>query len=81
MRNTNTHWRDSALTPKFFIIDARVCIPILVVLLHMRIWTVILAAIVFIFFTLLERWRISLPVFLRLLRTTIAGNEKIRVKK
>ncbi|WP_119343492.1 IcmT/TraK family protein [Facilibium subflavum] len=81
MHNTDAHWRDSALTPKFFIIDARVCLPILLVLLHIRTWTVCVAIAVLIFFILLGRWRISVIAFFRLLRTFVTGNRKIRLKR
>ena len=81
MHDTGAHWRDSSLTPKFFMIDARVCIPLLLVLMHVRVWTIVLSLIVFVFFALLGRWGVSLPVFLRLVRTTIAGNEKVRIKR
>lgn len=77
MRHPDTaHWRDSARTPKFFILDAFSAIPLLVFLLHIRVWSFILALIVATFFALLKRFGFSLPVFVRLMRSTFAGKQR-----
>ena len=46
MNNLDAHWRDSARTPKFFVIDAQVFIPIVLCLFHFRLWTVCLCVVV-----------------------------------
>lgn len=75
MRHPDTaHWRDSARIPKFFILDAYSAIPLLLFLLHIRIWTFVLCVCICLFFGLLNRFGFSLPVFLRLLRSFLAGN-------
>ena len=77
MRHPETaHWRDSARTPKFFVLDAYSALPLFVMLLHIRLWTFILATSVCIFFMLLNRFGFSMPVFLRWLRAFIAGNDR-----
>lgn len=77
MRNPETaHWRDSARTPKFFVIDAYSAIPLLLFFLHIRLWTFILACSVCVFFMVLRRFGFSLPIFLRWLRAFTAGNTR-----
>jgi len=71
------HWRDSARTPKFFFIDGRAAFPMLIFLLHIRLWTFIVAVIATLFFTVLERFGFTLPVFGRWLRNFFAGHRKI----
>lgn len=75
----NANWRDSARTPRFFSIDARAAFPLLFFLLHIRLWTFILAIIATIFFAALERYGFTLSVFFRLLRNFIVGKRKIAV--
>jgi intracellular multiplication protein IcmT len=69
-------WRDSARSPRFFGIDATATFPLLLFLLHIRLWSFCVAVIATLFFALLERYGFKLPVFLRLLRNLIAGNRK-----
>jgi len=77
MRYPDTaHWRDSARTPMFFFLDAYSAIPLLLFLLHIRLWTFILACTLCAFFMLLNRFGFSVPVFFRLLRTFLAGNQR-----
>jgi intracellular multiplication protein IcmT len=68
-----THWRDSARSPRFFIVDARAAFPIFFFLMHIRVWTGILVLISAAFFGVLERYGFSLPVFFRWIRTFFAG--------
>ncbi len=77
MHNPNAHWRDSARSVRFFIFDFRAVYPLLLALLHIRIWTFTLAILATIFFTLLERYGFTIPVFLRWLRSTAAGPRKL----
>jgi intracellular multiplication protein IcmT len=75
MRNPATaHWRDSARTPKFFFMDAYSAIPLVLFLLHIRLWTFITACCICAFFMLLNRFGFSVPVFFRWLRAFLAGN-------
>ena len=72
----DTHWRDSARSARFFIIDARAAFPFLFFLLHIRWWTFILATCAMIFFGLLERYGFTVPVFWRWLRSFLGGPHK-----
>lgn len=73
----DAHWRDSARPAKFFVIDARAAIPVLFCLLHIRLWTIVLALMVTTFFGILNHYGFSLAVFFRWLRATLAGKRKI----
>lgn len=75
----SAYWRDSARTPRFFFVDAMAAFPLVLFLLHIRWWTFYLAIITVLFFALLERFNFTVPIFLRFMRSFIAGN--IRVAK
>lgn len=77
--NTEAHWRDSARPMKFFIWDGRAAFPMLLVLLHPEWWTLITAVVAMMFFTLLNRYGFTPMVFLRWLRSTIAGARKMAI--
>ncbi len=70
------HWRDSARTARFFIVDARAAFPIFIFLMHIREWTGILVLVSTIFFGIIERYGFTVPVFLRWLRSSCAGSVK-----
>lgn len=72
----DTHWRDSARNARFFMVDARAAFPLFIFLLHIRMWTFILALISIIFFAIIERYGFSVPVFLRFIRSFLAGPHK-----
>lgn len=69
-------WRDTSLTLKFFFVDGRAMLPIIIWGLHMRMWTFFFAITCIIFFALLERKGLSLPVLFRMLRCFFAGRYK-----
>jgi intracellular multiplication protein IcmT len=71
------HWRDSARNVRLFFLDSQACFPLLILLLHIRVWTFLLAVIATTFFAILERYGFSLKIFLRWFRCFIAGNRKI----
>lgn len=74
MRNPATaHWRDSARMAKFFVVDARAAIPLLFFLLHIRLWTFMLAASITLFFAGMQKFGFTLPVFLRWVRVSLGG--------
>lgn len=72
-----SHWRDSGRTPRFFGIDARSTFPLLLFLMHIKLWTFILAIIVTLFFGILERYGFRAVVFLRMFRSLLAGSRKM----
>lgn len=71
------HWRDTARTPQFFFIDGRATFPLLLFLLHLRLWTFITAMIFTFFFSSLQYFGITLAIFSRWLRNFLTGNRKI----
>jgi len=73
------HWRDSARTPRFYFIEGWATFPLLLFLLHIRLWTFILAGGTTLFFTLLSRYGFTVKVFSRWLRNALAGPRKMAV--
>ncbi|OGT52830.1 MAG: phosphoesterase [Gammaproteobacteria bacterium RIFCSPHIGHO2_12_FULL_41_15] len=73
------HWRDSARSVRFFIWDGKTAFPMLLFLLHIQWWTLIVAVITMLFFTLLNRYGFSIDVFGRWFRSVIAGSRKIAI--
>ena len=75
----DAHWRDSARTAKFFIVDSRAAFPLIFFLLHIRWWTLSVAIVAMLFFALLERYGFTVVVFFRWLRGALAGPNKSAV--
>lgn len=75
----NAHWRDSARSIRFFFFDAQAAFPFVLFLMHIRWWTFILAVLAAIMFTVLNHFGFSIAVFLRFLRSTIAGKRKMAI--
>ena len=73
-----THWRDSALSPRFFIVDARVTLFLVIALFHPRWWSLILALVLIALFTVLEYFKLTLAVALRVIRGWASGKKKLR---
>lgn len=71
------HWRDSARTPRFFVMDAYAAFPLLIWLLHFRLWTFIMAVSFTSFFAALEYYGFTLRVFGRVVREFLAGPRKL----
>ncbi len=72
----STHWRDSARSARFFMVDARAAFPIFIFLMHIRVWTAVLVMVSAFFFGLIEHYGFTVPVFLRWLRNFFAGSLK-----
>jgi len=73
---STSHWRDSARSARFFIVDARAAFPIFFFLMHIKVWTGILAIVSMIFFGIIEHYGFTVPVFLRWIRAFLAGSVK-----
>jgi len=72
-----THWRDASRTPRFFFMDAKAAFPLILFLLHIT-WTTFFIALAFcIFFSILERFKFTVPVFLRWTKAQLAGTDRI----
>ncbi len=75
------HWRDSALTPLMFKVDARASFLVLLCLFHATYYTIGAAAVFIIFLTILNYYNVSLSAFLRLMRTALGGSRKIIIRR
>jgi len=73
------HWRDSARLPKFFIFDATAAFPLLLFLLHIKMWTFVVAVSAMCFFTVLNHFGYTAIVFLRAIRSFFAGKRKVAI--
>ncbi len=77
MESSDAHWRDSARQARFFFVDAYAAFPILLTLLHIKLWTILMAIGFMVFFAILERFKFTVPVFFRWLRAFMAGPIKL----
>lgn len=75
--SAEAHWRDSARSIRFFIWDGKAVFPMVLFLMHIAIWTFVLALGTMMFFTILNRYGFSPIVFGRWLRSFVAGPRKI----
>ncbi|KTD28726.1 phosphoesterase [Legionella israelensis] len=71
-----THWRDSARSARFFMVDARAAFPIFIFLMHIRIWTALLVLVSAVIFGIIEHYGFTVPVFLRWIRSFLGGRLK-----
>lgn len=62
-------WRDSSRQARLFGIDIRALFPLLVLGIHIRLWTLILCFVSIFALVLIERRQMDLPVALRALRS------------
>lgn len=74
---SSASWRDSARYPKFFFLDSRAVFPFFLFLLHIKLWTFIVAFVFMLFFSLLLRFGFTLAIFGRWTRALAAGPRKI----
>ncbi len=74
--SSSSHWRDSARSARFFMVDARAAFPLFFFLMHIRLWTAGLVVVSVVFFAILEHYGFTLPVFWRWLRAFLAGARK-----
>ena len=77
MAEPSAAWRDSARTPRFFFVDAYATFPMVILFVHIKLWTFILALVSIVFFAILEKFKFSIPIFKRWLRSTLAGNVRV----
>lgn len=77
--SSDAHWRDSARYPQLFFVDARAVFPVLLCLLHLRIWTIAVALVATIFFAILNHYGFTLVVFMRWVRCKLAGKRKVAI--
>lgn len=70
------HWRNTMKTVRFFKFDARSAFFVVLLMLHFRLWTLILLILVMTIFAILERNGLSFPAALRALRVWIIGPKR-----
>jgi intracellular multiplication protein IcmT len=70
------YWRDSARPARFFFVDYRAAFPLLLFLLHIKLWTFIAAIVTMVILAVIEHYGFTVNVFLRWLRTLLAGSRK-----
>ena len=66
-------WRDSAIVPTFFFLDYRAVFPLLLVILHIAIWTMVISLISILGIAFIQRFGFTPPVALRFIRMRLAG--------
>lgn len=73
----DSSWRDSARSPKLWIFDARASFPLLLMSFHITWGTFAFAILATMFFTMLNKYGFSLPVFYRYVKSNLAGPRKL----
>ena len=74
--NANASWRDTARQPRLWIFNCRALPPIMIALFHIRVWTIVFALICTIILQALEYYGFTVPVFLRTMRSQMAGKRR-----
>ena len=74
--NHEVLWRDTALTPKIFILDARAVFPIALWLFHWAGWTACVAGIAIVILYLVQRTGMTPLACARALRVTLMGRRR-----
>ena len=77
--DTHAHWRDSALTPRFFMVDARAAFAVVLLLLHPHWYTLVIAILVVAGLAFLNYLGLSIAVALRVVRGWLSGPKKMLV--
>jgi len=67
------HWRNTMKPVRFFHFDARAGFFVILVLIHARLWTLILMLVVLALFWILERKGLQFPSAMRAIRSWICG--------
>jgi intracellular multiplication protein IcmT len=76
-----SHWRDSALTPRFFTIDARAAFFIVIFMMRPNWYTFGVVVFVLAVLSILNYYRVSLIASFRLLRGFLTGSKKIIMRR
>ncbi|MFY9288022.1 MAG: IcmT/TraK family protein [Alphaproteobacteria bacterium] len=70
------HWRNTQKPARFFALDARAFVAILIFLVHARLWTFITAIVIMFVFWALERRGLTFEASLRALRSWLLGRHR-----
>lgn len=69
----SNYWRDTALTPKLYMIDYKCALLVIVFLIHIKLFTFIILVASLIFFGILEKYNLDMLNFFKLIRFKLAG--------
>ncbi len=69
-------WRDTGITPKFFILDARVIFPICLWLFHWAFWTLYVALVSILILYLVQRTGMTPLACLRSIQVSLLGKRR-----
>lgn len=72
-------WRNTMLPVRVYVVDARVLIPLMVVLVHIRLWTFYVALGGLAVFTALEWLGLTFPAAVRTARRWIVGSRRTAI--
>ena len=79
-QDLKSHWRDSALVPKFYIFDARAFMALLLVVMHPRYWTIAIFLGLIAMSAILNYINLPLLYAPRIVKNFIAGKKRIIFK-
>lgn len=69
-------WRNTMLPVRIYVVDARVLIPLMVLLCHIRVWTLYVALIGIAMFAALEWFGLAFPAAVRTTRRWLVGRRR-----
>ena len=67
-------WRNTMMPVRLYLVDARALIPVMIFLVHWRIWTLYMAAGGIALFTVLEWFGLTFPAARRTIRRYLVGS-------
>ncbi len=73
---TSLYWRETHRQPRFLIFDSRLVVTLLVLIMHVRIWTILLAIFCFSVLWFFERKGVSPDSIFRYLRARLVGRRR-----
>ncbi|MEP3670787.1 MAG: IcmT/TraK family protein [Roseibium sp.] len=76
MFGTPMYWRETQKPVKFLFVDGRVVVVILLMLMHIKLWTFLLALTTVLVVFLFGRKGISMDSIIRFIRATIVGKKR-----
>lgn len=79
--NIYSHWRDSALRPRFFTVDARAAFFVVIFMMRPNWYTFGTVVVVLIILSILNYYQFSLIASFRLLRGLLTGPKKVVIRR
>ena len=73
---TDFHWRNTMRPTRFFAFDSRAVLPLMLVFVHIRLWTLVLALFTTSVFWMAERAGYGFEPLLRRIRCMIVGPKR-----